>query len=66
MTEPTSDNVSKLERLLAENNIKVTPFNEESNVAGCAPPQTFVCTPSNTVICLPGTCTRSIIIVTME
>ncbi len=66
MGEQASENVSELERLLAENNVEFDRMDGRDAATGCTPPKTIICTPQTTAICLPGTCVRTIIIVALE
>jgi hypothetical protein len=53
-----SDDVSMLDRFLAENNFSRGGFNMPDSGASC--------NPSHTVHCVPGTCTKTEIIVMLE
>jgi hypothetical protein len=54
-----SRDLSRLETFMAENNAKSGGFEIPDAGVSCSPPR-------NTVFCQPGTCTRTIIIVSVE
>jgi hypothetical protein len=67
MDESKSENVSGLERLLAENNIGFRRVEGlEGNAAGCSPPATVFCPPNATAVCVGTTCHQTAIIVALE
>ena len=57
-----NDDPSELEKLLSENNVKMTQLDIEGKGEGVG----VTCTSTSTVICAGNTCVRTLIIVAVE